>query len=428
MSLFARLLLGFFLAVVATIAAQAVFYAADPDSRLAPRLLLARGRLVREQGESALLAWRREGKSAAIDRLTALDETGLDAWIVTPTEALGRSPIPPDILAAARIRLTGKSDDRALGIWSHPLREPNSLLVIGLPRNPRSVQIIRLLLLVLTPALVCFALSRWLSAPIAKLHHASAGLERGDLSARVGDLNGYREARDLAHTFDAMADRLQRMVEAQRRMLADVSHEIRSPLARIRLASEMARRGEVGKNLDRIDRDIARIDELVEAISTLVKTDHEAIARESLDLQSLVTEVLDAIDAAHPGRIEAHLEPLNLVGDRRLLRSAIENVVQNALTYSPSDRQIEVRLTSVPPTFQVRDFGPGVPASDLTRIFEPFYRVSSSRARNSGGSGLGLAIVARAAGLHGAKIGAENHPEGGLVVRIEFLHSGQLRP
>lgn len=420
MSLFSRLLLGFLVAVIATVAAQAIFAAVDPDSRLAPRLLLARGRLVHEQGQAALAQWEHEGDAAGLDRLKALSDTGLDVWLVTRDKVLGEHPIPATTLKAARRAIRNGSDKRSLLLWIDVLRPNEAVMAVDVPSASSRTRVIRIGFLILMPVLVCYGLSRWIYAPIGRLQKVAHSLGQGDLSVRAGLIQGYREAQELAGTFDGMADRIQGMIETQSRMLADVSHEIRSPLARIRLATEMARRGDVAKYLDRIERDVARLDKLVAALSTVVKTGQEPVSFEEIDLAALVTDVVGRFESQPGPTISTIIRPAKLTGDRRLLHSAAENLIRNAIAHSPPSGVIKVELSDGPPTLTVSDQGPGVPPEDLERIFEPFYRVSEARDRNTGGIGLGLAIVARVAHLHGGTVKANNLPEGGLEVTLSL--------
>jgi signal transduction histidine kinase len=220
-------------------------------------------------------------------------------------------------------------------------------------------------------------------------------------------------------------------VGSQQRLLRDVSHELRSPLARLVVALEIARSraGEgAAKALDRIEREAGRLDELIGRLLLLERLEGgvEEGEREDLDLTELVNGVVgDAgFEAASQSR-EINFKapgPCRLTGRPELLRSAFDNVIRNAVLHTPSGTTVEVCLRSVETGVEVviRDHGPGVAEDDLERIFEPFHRVDEARERASGGVGLGLAIARRAIEVHGGTLGARAHTEGGLEV-VAFL-------
>jgi len=416
MSLYVRLLFGFLAAVLATVAAQLLFISAEPDGRIAPRFLLVGGDLVRAQGEAALSRWDKNDSPGAFRALRAIEETGLQVWIVRGNDVLGTRPIPSSELLSAR-----RGPSRSIGHLTQPIGGGRAMLVVSAVRFPIVAQVVRFLALLLIPSLVCLGLARWLALPIERLRDAASRFGGGDLSIRVGPVRGYREARELGRTFDTMAERVQGVVESQRRLLADVSHEIRSPLARIRLAAEMLGQGELEKNQARIQRDVARLDELVETLSVVVRMDHAVLDLQPVDLGRLVMEIVEAAEPEAERRdlrFELSTDESVISADLRLAHSAIENLVRNALVYSPTGSSIEVIQRGVEVT--VADRGPGVPEEAREKIFEPFFRLDAARDSALGGTGLGLAIVRRAARMHGGEAGAENREGGGLAVSIRF--------
>ncbi len=419
MSLYVRLLFGFLAAVLATVATQLLIISAEPDGRIAPRFLLVGGNLVRSQGETALAAWDRKDSPSALRALRAIEETGLQVWIVRGNDVLGTRPIPEDELQSAR-----HGPSRSIGHLTEPIGGGRAMLVVTAVRFPLFAQTGRFLILLLIPSLVCLGLARWLALPIERLRDAASKFGGGNLSVRVGPVRGYREARELGRAFDTMAERVQGVVESQRRLLADVSHEIRSPLARIRLAAEMLGQDDLEKNRARIRRDVARLDELVETLSTVVRMDHAPIDRQLVDLGRLVSEIVEAAlpEAERRNlRFEVLTEELVISADPRLAHSAIENLIRNALVYAPSGTSVEVFQKGG--AVSVADRGPGVPEEAKEQIFEPFFRLDSARDSSLGGTGLGLAIVRRAARLHGGEAKAENRDGGGLIVSITFPHA-----
>ncbi len=284
---------------------------------------------------------------------------------------------------------------------------------------------------IVVSAAVCFLLARHLASPIRRVREASGRLAAGDLLARAGALVRPRrdEIGDLVRDFDAMAERLSLLVSSQKQLLSDISHELRSPLARLQVAVELARRKagpDAAKELNRIEAEGTRMNEMIGQILTLARADSDRPAiNETLDLAEIVRAVATDTDyeARQTGRtVHVRNAPQAIVrGDAALLASAIENVVRNACRYTPSGTSVDISL-DVTPThgrIVVRDHGPGVPDFETERIFLPFHRVSASRDRDSGGAGLGLSIAARAAKVHGGSIHAVNATGGGLEVSID---------
>lgn len=319
----------------------------------------------------------------------------------------------------------------------------NLRVVVGMMRRPPQpidlldprVLIPRLAALTLVVGLFCLLLARHLSSPVAALRAATRGLAEGDLGARVGPPVARRsdEIGDLARDFDGMAERLEQQVEAQRRLLRDVSHELRSPLARLEVALELARRraGEgATEPLERIGRESRRLDGLVEQLLTLERLDSESgsAGRQDIDLAQVLEDVVaDARFEAEARGCDVTLEietRPTLRGHPELLRSALENVVRNAVAHTEPDRGVEARVEELAvqggsmAVVSVRDHGRGVPSDRLHRLFEPFYRVEDDRDRRTGGVGLGLAITERAVRVHRGVVEARNHPDGGLEVTI----------
>ncbi len=283
---------------------------------------------------------------------------------------------------------------------------------------------------ILVAAVTSLLLARYLSAPIVRLQRASRALAAGVLETRVGSPSNQRsdEVGILARDFDTMAERIQALVTDKDTLLRDVSHELRSPLARMRMALALAQRranDAAQPDLSRIEKAAEQLDELIGQILTLARLrTQEPPKREPLPLDELVTDVLDDARFEHPdAQIEFHTDgPVVVLADKRGLRSAVDNVVRNALSYAGADGPIEVRLERSDDGFvlRVRDSGPGVPEEDLTRIFEPFFRGDGSRDHRTTGQGIGLAITARVMELHGGQVTAANRADGGLEITLRF--------
>ncbi len=286
-------------------------------------------------------------------------------------------------------------------------------------------------------ALVVSAFASWwlaqhLSAPIRRMLEGARALAGERLDVRVSAGLGGRkdEVAVLAREFDAMADRLRANRSALTRLLGDISHELRSPLARMRLALGLARQpsADTARQLDRMEHEIERLDVLISQVLKLARLNGTDIPfeREPFDVDEMIDEVVR--DAAFEGtakgcKVETVGAAHSVVsGNRDLLRSAIENVLRNAVRYSPQGAPVEVAVerNAAGLTISVRDRGPGVPAGELERIFEPFYRVAESRDRDSGGEGIGLAITSQVMKAHGGTARADNRAGGGFEVLLNL--------
>ena len=282
-------------------------------------------------------------------------------------------------------------------------------------------------------ALISFFLARSLSDPLEQLRVASRKIAAGDLNTRVGHTLPERndEFGQLAKDFDAMATRLQSMQQANQRLLQDVSHELRSPLARLTVALEIARKKgapTVESELNRIELESERLGTLVNDVLGLLRESSETVPKtdEEFDLNVLLDDLVDVVNyevpEGKPGIAWNSLEPFPYHGDRELLWRATENLLRNALRHTNPEKGVILGLEHDRKQvhLSVRDYGPGLPDSELEKIFEPFYRVQESRDRGSGGHGLGLSIAANAVRRHGGRIGARNADDGGLIVQISL--------
>jgi two-component system sensor histidine kinase CpxA len=285
----------------------------------------------------------------------------------------------------------------------------------------------------LVSGLICYLLARYITRPVLQLREASQQLATGKLSTRAaaGMERRRDELGDLVRDFNTMADRIEQLIAAQRQLLYDVSHEVRSPLARLNVALDLARerKGE-DATFEHMQQDLDRLDESMERLLTIARLDTSA-APASVSLLN-VTDLVSHIVADAQFELEGQdrsiefnaSDKCTIRGNSQLLHSAIENVIRNAIRYtSPrSTVHVEVRqkdeegLAHV--LVAVRDHGPGVPESELVNIFRPFYRIADARDRDSGGAGLGLSIAERVIRLHGGQISAENADGGGLCVNI----------
>ena len=287
-----------------------------------------------------------------------------------------------------------------------------------------------LMLFSVAGAIFCYVVSRYLTKPLHKLGEAAAHIADGRLETRVDpSLRSRRdEIADLARNFDLMAERIEAAMNGQRRLLGDVSHELRSPLSRLIVALSLVKQGpteEVAENLERIGLEARRLDTLIGQLLTLTRID-SGVNRGSpmpFDLTTLVQEVANDGDfearARNRSVIIAQADPCTFSGFEELLRSAVENVVRNAIRHTTEKSAVEISLqvSNSRAVLRVRDHGPGVADSMLSSMFQPFWRAESS---NPEGAGLGLAIAERAVNVHRGTIRAMNARAEGLIVEIDL--------
>ncbi|MEI6205587.1 MAG: ATP-binding protein [Desulfuromonadales bacterium] len=294
-----------------------------------------------------------------------------------------------------------------------------------------------LVIMFIVGGLACYLLTWHLTAPLRRLQLVAQQIAGGKLSARVDPNLNQRgdEIAELGGDLNRMAERIEGLINSQQRLMCDISHELRSPLTRLGVALDLARKSAGSAatgSLDRIERESNRLNELIGQLLTLTKLENDNACKpgEEVDLAALLAEIARDVDFEVKGgsrRVDVvTCTPVNLTGNRELLRQAFENVVRNAIRYTADNSNVELAL-SVPElslgsrvVVEVRDHGCGVPEKDLLNIFRPFYRVSDGRERESGGIGIGLAITERAVRLHGGSIQALNAEAGGLIVRIEL--------
>jgi two-component system, OmpR family, sensor kinase len=382
---------------------------------------------LRHGGVEALREWMKEAQRARALPLLAVDERGQDI--------LGR-PVPGTTLARARELAASDASSRAAREVAAPTGE-RFLLFTPLegearrsrrPPPPPSPWL--LVMIGAVASLAVSALLAWyLAHPIRNLRWAFHSAAQGRLDTRVRPLmKGRRdEIADLGQDFDQMAEQLQNLVAAQRRLLHDVSHELRSPLARLQAAIGLVRQSpaKLEASLDRIEREVTRVDELVGEVLTLARLESGATgaAAEDLDFAEMVGDVAEdarfEAEAANRRLSLRSVDRSRVRGRAELLHRAVENVVRNAVKYTAEGTTVEIDLSMKhdKALLVVTDEGPGIPAGEIARVFEPFYRISNDTAK---GFGLGLAIAQRAIVAHGGSIRAANREGGGLRVEIEI--------
>jgi two-component system sensor histidine kinase CpxA len=286
----------------------------------------------------------------------------------------------------------------------------------------------------LLTTLLCAVLAQYLTRPIVRLRDAAHEIARGNLDARAG-LSGSRrrdEIADLVRDFDTMANEIRDLVESNKRMLTGVSHDLRSPIARIRVALSLASTApeiEREELLNRIEIELLRLNGMIEQVLTVARLESGQMRRlsEPVSLKRVIEEAIeDARFEASQSHAEIiwdeHCADLTVAGDENVLRSAFENVLRNAIFYSGDAGRVEVALFSRDgmAAIAVRDNGPGVPEAALPKLFDPFYRVDDARGSSTGGSGLGLSLVSGAVKFHKGTVRARNLEPHGLEVVIEL--------
>ena len=289
-----------------------------------------------------------------------------------------------------------------------------------------------------TPTLIsfilCLLLAHSFSKPVRLIKTATAKLGQGDFDTRVqgvSKLNG--ELGQLANSFNNMAEQLQQNQSAQRRLLGDISHELRSPMTRLQMAIGLAQQDSTTPQareqyLERCQREVSRLDHMIENVLALSRLENTLHIKESeqINLNSLVQSIVNDeqfVADKKSIRIEFNAaDNITLFADQTLLTSAISNILSNAVKYSPTHNVITVDLSSENKevTLVVSDCGEGVPEAALTELFTPFYRVNLARDRNTGGTGLGLAIAKQAIVSHQGKIFAKNNATKGLSVIMQL--------
>lgn len=415
-----------------------------------------------QQARSSVWILEREGPLSLQAYLGRLRETeGIRAWLFDRegAELGGQAGLPENGGRAARSLLDGNRDialspeDGMAAVRITGAGNKDYVLLAERPLPPpppgadqsASLIAVRILAVLTVSGLICYALARYLTAPILGLGAAVRRFASGDLSVRVAPALGGRrdEISRLAHDFDGMAERIETLLTSRQVLLRDISHELRSPLARLNVALELCRK-EVGpgpaKTLDRIEREAGRLNELIDQLLTLNRAESGISGHRAarFDLARLVQEVADDADFEAKGRNRSvrvvTLDECDIDGYEDLLRRAIENVVRNAVRHTAEGSAVEMELRRASDNggshghITVRDHGEGVPEEFMANLFKPFYRAGSGRDRDSGRAGLGLAITEAAVRLHHGTVQAANADGGGLAVEIllPVLDSGTV--
>jgi two-component system sensor histidine kinase CpxA len=444
-SLLLRIFLSFWLIIVLTIfmaASMGFLYAERVRSSLqsfeVSEAMAEAGEMLRERGRGGLVDWLESLPSVTGSLVYIIDEEGrelLDRRLPAPVELALRRFGRPAGVKPARPRDPGNlRPPRPFAQLVGPTGEVYTLIVLPpqgavarwlTERGRLSLAIIALLV----SGGVSYLLAGAISRPIRRFRESTVAIADGDLESRVA--SSVEERRDeiggLAQDFNQMARKLQLAWQRQRELTSNVSHELRSPIARLKVALELARRktGELPE-LDRIDVETDRLDELIGQLLTFSKLDTNTYeAARSVDLAELTSGVVEDVSYEYTNRdVNIQLQSDNGVSVNaypNALRSAVENVLRNAVSHGGGDVQVRFHADSAVAVIAVADSGGGVPEADLQHLFEPFYRATKSM--ESPGTGLGLAIAERVMAMHDGSIEARN-TNTGLVIEMRL----RLRP
>jgi signal transduction histidine kinase len=396
--------------------------------------------IVAGEGESGLRTYLARLRDVDPPRDVALVDGQGKVWFGDEGEIADSTELISRTFSSNAVETDFSYEERTLG--SAPVAFPDGrryVLVLQWERQSppglfwgSTLGYLRLGGLLLTALLLCYLLALYLTSPIRKLRFATRELADGDLQTRVAPKLGMRrdELADLARDFDEMAARIESLITSQQRLNRDISHELRSPLARLNVALEIAKQksnAETAPILERIETESERLNEMIGRLLTLAKLESgsDGIQAVRVDLTELVRDV--AADADFEAKAKGKSVELvvsdecAVLGSENLLRSAIENVLRNAVRYTYIGSAVDVQLTANNghATVIISDHGGGVPDEELAHIFRPFYRIGEDRTRKTGGIGLGLAIAERAVKAHKGTITAKN-ANGGLEIEIEL--------
>ena len=448
-SLFLKIFLSFWLALALSVVLAILVTLAMRPQRDSATWEALRAKALTE----AVQAYEQGGEPVVREYLEDLEQSHhVRAFLFDEQgNELSQRPAPPWAERIAR----GRAMRRSPGFWAkwmpeRFMRQSTTgasgrpfTLVIELPPGPRlffgphGVPGLGLLIAIVSSGVVSYFLARYLTAPVVRLRTATQQLAAGDLTARAEAPPKRRrdEIAELVRDFNGMAARLEDLVNAQNRLLNDVSHELRSPLARLNVALGLARQRtgpEAQGALERIEREAERLNELIGRLLAIARLEsgEEAIQKSAVNLEEMLHEICKDADFEAQNRncrVKCVIADACIVmGHAGLLHSAIENVVRNATRYTREGTEVEIRLEKAQDAkgseavVRVTDSGPGVPEETLHKLFRPFYRLDDARNRQTGGVGLGLAITERTVRLHGGRVKAANRPQGGLIVEIRL--------
>lgn len=450
-SIFLKIFLWFWLTVVLIALAFVFVWSLENDTTPSRQSITADA--VGLYASSAAQAYEANGATAAEQSLRHLQQSfGIRAALLSENmHALAGSLASADQQLAANAKSRGKMQIDMRGdfaematLVSGPSGK-NYVLVAELPRRTSglfrgsvSQQLLRWTIAILISGVVCYTLTLYLIQPVLRIRSAASSIAGGDFSARAAPSMAHRrdELGDLIRDFNQMAERIERLMETQQQLLRDISHELRSPLARLTVALEIARKWagkEATDALNRIEKESERLNEMIGRLLTLARINSlvDPPQHSAVPLRPLLDQIAQDANfeaATRNCRVEVTgASDCQIEGSHELLHSAIENVVRNAVRHTPPGSKVRIHLgcDGKDSRIAISDEGPGVPVAELEKIFRPFYRLSDAREHRSGGTGIGLAISQQVARLHGGSVAARNAVPHGLVVEFELpCHAG----
>lgn len=446
-SLYWKIFLTFWLATVLIILTTAWVISEITQKSSVP----ARERVFMDSYANAAVATFESGRKEALEKW--LQQMGIAKQmtlylIISNGEIISVTPPPPivkeisthlteeklddgvlkfgDIIVSHEILSTSGRAYRLVAVSDKPLAH-----FVEIPWAPLSL---RILIAIVISGLICYLLSLYLTKPLRSLKMAAKSIAKGKLNTRVGPFIGHSrdELDELTAEFNRMAEQLEALIYSKERLLQDISHELRSPLARLHVAIELGRKktnNSAEAEFTRMELECLRLNKLISEILAFSRLNESSnlLNISSVNLNHLIQQI---IDDAH---YEINNKALKLKSDNdytvevdeKLIHRAMENIIRNALHYSAPNPNINIYLSETKPhdlvIIEIEDNGPGVPEEQLETIFNPFYRVDSSREKKTGGYGLGLAIAKQAINLHQGQIEAYNRKnQSGLVIRISL--------
>lgn len=443
-SLYWKIFISFWLATILIIFTTAWITQQIVKSSSVP----ARERVFMDSYANAAVATFESGQKSAL--MQWLDTTGLSHQmtmflLASDGEIIGHQPVPANVLKISRGLMNNRLDDGIIKsgnlIISHEILSTSGkayrLAAITDKPLPHYIEIpwaglaIRLIFATFISGLICYLLSIYLTQPLRALRMAATSLATGELSTRVGHFLGHNndEIAELSYEFNRMAEELETLIYSKERLLQDISHELRSPLTRLQVALELGRNKTqhlADVEFNRMEMECVRLNDLISEILEFARLDKATttLNLELIDLPGLLNDIIqDANFEFKKTRTSIEIDQMDaceLMIDKKLVHRAVENILRNALHYSPPDKAVKVSLIRKTGQIhlEIKDQGTGVPADQLDKIYNPFYRVDTSREKKTGGYGLGLAIAAQAIKLHQGSIITKNRKKGGLLVRI----------
>ena len=450
MSLFLKIFLWFWLAIALIVAAVTIVNWSTQTEPLTRQWQTFVGEAVNINSQTALQIYENEGNKGLeiylnrigngerISGIGFFDQSGKQIagseisgegrkllQTALRSETVEFLRLPEQTLAATKI-----ADNKGANfVFVIQFKRPPQTTLLGELKN----RYLQILALIFTAGLVCYGLARYLSSPIGKIRNATKRFAEGDLQTRVGAQIGNRrdELASLARDFDEMAERIENLLTSQKRLTQDISHELRSPLARLNVALELAKQRSVNETtaplLLRIETESNRLNEMIGRLLILSKL--ESGVRDFNKHKVNLTRIIEMVVADADFEAKAKNKAVKIIekqdcyvfGNEHLLRSAVENVLRNAVRYTKENTAVEIALRNGggQAKISVRDFGEGVPEAELEKLFRPFYRIGEARERKTGGIGLGLAIAERAVHAHEGTIKAQN-TDNGLLVEIKL--------